>query len=124
MLGFRLMKAFSVDLRQRILDAYDAGEGTRQQIADRFAVSLAMVKKLLVQRKATGSIEEIPKPGRTPIFHGQLREELDAFMRDHPDATLQEIRDHFSDRVRCSHTAVANGLRYLGYRRKKNAKRQ
>ena len=83
------MKAFSIDLRQRILDAYDAGEGSRQQIADRFSVSLAMVKKLLVQRKATGSIEPIPKPGRTPIFHGELLEELDAYMREHPDATLK-----------------------------------
>jgi transposase len=70
------MKAFSIDLRQRILDAYDAGEGTRQEIADRYSVSLAMVKKLLVQRKATGSIEPIPKPGRPPIFHGKLLEEL------------------------------------------------
>jgi len=88
------MKAFSIDLRQRILDAYDAGEGTRQEIADRYSVSLAMVKKLLVQRKATGSIEPIPKPGRTPIFHGKLLEELDAYMRERPDATLEEIRGH------------------------------
>lgn len=114
------MKAFSVDLRQRILDAYDAGEGSRQQIADRFAVSLGLVKKLLVQRKATGSIEPIPKPGRTPIFRGELLEELDAYMRERPDATLEEIRGHFSHRgVRCSNTAVCNGLRYLKYRRKK-----
>ena len=118
------MKAFSVDLRQRILNAYDAGEGSRQQIAERFSVSLAMVKKLLVQRKATGSIEPIPKPGRTPIFHGELLEELDAYMREHPDATLKEIRVHFSDQVRCSNTAVCNGLKYLDYRRKKNAWRQ
>jgi len=118
------MKAFSVDLRQRILDAYDAGEGSRQQIADRFSVSLGLVKKLLAQRKATGSIQEIPKPGRTPIFHGELLEELDAYLCEHPDATLEEIRRHFSDRKRCSNTAVCNGLRYLTYRRKKNAKRQ
>ena len=83
-----------------------------------------MVKKLLAQRKATGSIEEIPKPGRAPIFRGELLEELDAYMRAKPDATLEEIRGHFSDRVRCSNTAVTNGLRYLEYRRKKNAKRQ
>jgi hypothetical protein len=30
------MKAFSGNLRQRILEAYDAGEGSRQDIADRF----------------------------------------------------------------------------------------
>ena len=115
------MKAFSVDLRQRILDVYDAGEGSRQQIADRFAVSLAMVKKLLVQRKASGSIEPIPRPGRTPIFRGELLEKLDAHLREHPDVTLKEIRAHFSPLVRCSNTAVCNALKRLGYRRKKNA---
>ena len=114
------MKAFSVDLRQRIVDAYDAGEGSRQQIADRFAVSLAMVKKLLAQRKASGSIEPIPRSGRPPIFQGDLLEQLDAHLRERPDATLQEIRGHFSSVVRCSNTAVCNALKRLGYRRKKN----
>ena len=38
------MKAFSLDLRQRILDAYDAGEGSRQIIAKRFKVSDSFVK--------------------------------------------------------------------------------
>jgi transposase len=115
------MKAFSVDLRQRILDAYDAGEGSRQQIADRFSVSLGLVKKLLAQRKATGAIDPIPRPGRTPIFHGELLEKLDAHVREHPDATLKEIRGHFAHRVRCSNTAVCNALKRLDYRRKKNA---
>lgn len=115
------MKAFSIDLRQRIVDAYDAGEGSRQQMADRFTVSLAFVKKLLHQRKTTGSIEPIPKPGRTPIFHGELLEDLDAYVREHPDATLHEIRLHFADRVTCSIMAVSTALRRLGDRRKKNA---
>lgn len=118
------MKAFSIDLRQRILDAYDAGEGSRQQIADRFLVSLGLVKKLLAQRKTTGSIEPIPRPGRTPIFHGELLEQLDAYEREHPDATLKEIRSHFGDHAPCSNTAVCTGLKRLDYRRKKNASGQ
>jgi transposase len=118
------MKAFSVDLRQRILDAYDAGEGTRQQIADRFSVSFAFVKKLLIQRKATDSIKPLPRPGRTPIFHGELLEELAAYVRAHPDATLQEIRLHFAGHVPCSIFAVFSALRRLGFRRKKNSTRQ
>ncbi len=35
------MKAISMDLRKRIVEAYDAGEGTRQEIADRFMVFCA-----------------------------------------------------------------------------------
>lgn len=40
------MKTLSVDLRERILASYDAREGTREETADRYRVSLGMVKKL------------------------------------------------------------------------------
>ena len=118
------MKPFSLDLRQRILDAYDAGEGTRQQIANRFSVSLGFVKKLLVQRKATGSIAPIPRPGKAPAFSGPLLEHLDEFVRRHPDATLEEIRQHFSGEVHCCTVTIHNTLKRQGYRYKKNAPRQ
>ncbi len=39
----------SLDLRQRILDAYAEGSRTRKEVADRFTVSLGMVKKLIQQ---------------------------------------------------------------------------
>ncbi len=45
------MKELSLDLRERILAAYDAKEGTRVDIAIRFRVSLGMVKKLISQRR-------------------------------------------------------------------------
>lgn len=50
------MKTLSIDLRERILASYDANEGTRKSIADRYRVSLGMVKKLLQQRRKTGDI--------------------------------------------------------------------
>ena len=37
----------SIDLRERIIASYDAGEGIRKQIAERFKVSEDFVKKLL-----------------------------------------------------------------------------
>ena len=45
------MRTLSLDLRERILASYDNEEGSRQEIADRYRVSLGMVKKLLQQRK-------------------------------------------------------------------------
>jgi transposase len=41
------MKTLSIDLRERIMVAFDAGGQSRQQIADPFMVSLGMVKKLI-----------------------------------------------------------------------------
>ena len=55
----RKRRTTSLDLRERILGTYDAGEGTREDVARRFRVSLGMVKKLLQQRRHTGDIAAI-----------------------------------------------------------------
>lgn len=61
------MKSISLDLRERILAAYDAGEGTREAVAGRFRVSLGMVKKLLQQRRRTGDVRpQHHRSGRKP----------------------------------------------------------
>ncbi len=69
------MATLSLDLRQRILASYDNDEGTREQIARRFRVSLGMVKKLLQQRRRTGCIK--PRhhlAGRKPIILAEHRQ--------------------------------------------------
>jgi transposase len=50
------MAIVSVDLRQRILKAYDRGDTTHEQVASRFEVSLGMVKKLIQQRRHCADI--------------------------------------------------------------------
>ncbi len=40
-----MKRYISLDLRQRILAAYDQNEGNREEIAQRFKVSLGMVKE-------------------------------------------------------------------------------
>ena len=50
------MKTISLDLRERIVAAYDGEEGTREEVAKRFRVSVGMVKKLLQQRRKTGEL--------------------------------------------------------------------
>ena len=44
------MVAYSIDLRQRVVMALDAGEGSQEQVARRFSVSSRWVRKLLAQR--------------------------------------------------------------------------
>ena len=65
------MATFSLDLRTRILAAYDAGEGTRETVAARFRVSLGMVKKLLQQRRRTGDLAAgLPRDALIPWRRG------------------------------------------------------
>ncbi len=63
------MRTLSLDLRERILASYDNDEGTREEIARRYRVSLGMVKKLLQQRRRSGDIAPASSFfGRKPII--------------------------------------------------------
>jgi transposase len=113
------MNAYSIDLRQRVVAAYDALEGSQEQLAARFAVSISWVRKLLRQRRATGSID--PKPhggGHAPAFDADADARLRQAVRDDSDATLQEL-GHAAG-VACSASAVYRALDRLGITRKKS----
>ncbi len=88
------MVPYSIDLRERVLMTVDAGEGTQEEIAQRFRVSARWLRKLLARRAATGSIAPVPNGGgRKPLFQGEAAEALRAAVRANPDATLQELRE-------------------------------
>ena len=83
------MATISVDLRQRILKAYDRGDTTREQVASRFEVSLGMVKKLIQQRRHSGDIApRHHRSGRKPIILDSHRRELRSLVSKQPDLTF------------------------------------
>ena len=113
------MKPISMDLRKRIIEAYDAGEGTRKQVAARFKVSLAMVKKLLSQRKKLGSLEpQNHRCGRKRILDEQDLKWLRETVEKKPDITLEELTAACSKP--CSIMTISRGLEQLGASYKKN----
>ena len=115
------MKAYPIELRQRVLQAVDTGLGTRDEIAIIFRVSTFWIRKLLRQRSQTGDIAPLPpNSGRKPAFRGSDLERLDDFITENPDSTLEEIKEYFSGKVDCSIVAVHNALKRLGWRYKKN----
>ena len=99
------MKTLSIDLRERIIASSDAKEGTRQEIADRFRVSLGMVKKLLLQRRKTGDIRPLHKnAGRKPMITATHRRQIKTLLNKQPDMTLSELRDALG--LNCSLPAI------------------
>lgn len=58
------MKAYSNDLRQKIVEAYLKGEGSIRQVAKRFSVSKSFVEKLLKRYRQTGQLEALPRGGK------------------------------------------------------------
>ena len=115
------MNAYPIELRRRVLDAVDNNLGTQQKIARTFSVSAIWIRKLLQRRRETGSIEPLPRTqGRKPAFRGANLQQLNDFVEKKPDATLEEIKEHFSDSVICSIVAIHKTLKRLGWRYKKN----
>lgn len=87
------MKTLSLDLRERILASYDAREGTREDVAGRYRVSLGMVKKLLQQRKRTGDLRPRHRfSGRKPLILDAHRRRMKQLLGKQPDMTLPELR--------------------------------
>lgn len=112
------MRTLSLDLRQRILDSYDKDEGTRDEIARRFRVSLGMVKKLLQQRRRTGDIAPRHRfAGRKPMIGAIHRSQIRSFLAKKNDLTLSELRGALG--LRCSVQALHVVLGKMGLTYKK-----
>jgi transposase len=89
-----MAKAFSNDLRRRILQAYAQRQGTMVQLAASFHVSLGYVKKILRQKRCTGKMDRVPhRPGRKPRFTLPIREQMRAWLKSQPDLTLVELQE-------------------------------
>lgn len=111
------MRAYSIDLRERVLAACDAGRGT-QAVAQQFSVSESWVRRLKQRRRETGRVGPIEqRHGPQPSWrvHEQA---IRAAVRQHADATLREYREEHG--LALSKSALARGLKALGLSRKKN----
>ena len=113
------MRPYSMDLRKRVIEAYERGEDTQAELAERFGVSVSWVEKLVRQWRESNSIA--PKPhggGRSAIVRGQALERLKAYVEQHPGATLEELRR--GCRISGSIMCVFRALQRLGITRKKS----
>jgi transposase len=112
------MRTTSLDLRERILAAYDNEEGTRPEIAHRFRVSLGLVKKLLQQRRHTGDIGPRHRfSGRKPTIVAGHRQQFRVLLTKKNDLTLQEMR--VATGLKCSLQAINVVLAKMGLTYKK-----
>ena len=112
------MKTLSLDLRERILTAYDNEQGSREEIGRRFRVSTGMVKKLLQQRRHKGDIgPRHHRSGRKPMLLEEHRKLLDQLVNQKPDITLAEMRDAL--KLGCSLPAIHYVLIDMGLTYKK-----
>jgi transposase len=119
------MKAYSQDLRQRVLRALDQGM-KRSEIVKTFDVSLATLKRYLKQRRETGEVSPKPIPGRPAKKGSALDAGLKEQLQVYPDATLHEHcqRWEATHGVQVSSATMSRAMQRLGWPRKKRPLRQ
>lgn len=120
------MKAYSLDLRQKILDTYLEGGISQRQLAKRFCVTLGFIEKLLKQYRETGSIAPLVRTQQTPPkLNEQQFNVLLEIVEAKNDATLKEIREQLKEKtgVTIGISTVDRMLRKMEISLKKNIAR-
>jgi transposase len=117
------MKAYSLDLRQKIVQAYDHGRGSQRALAALFGVSRGFVEQLMQRRRTTGAIAPWPHAGgRQPHCDPPALALVRHLVQAQPDATLAELCTQLQQQrgVRVSVATMCRVLKRLGLPRKKS----
>jgi transposase len=115
------MKAYSLDFRKRVLAMCDQGRTTRE-VARAFDVSESWVRRIKQLRREQGLLGPMPGGGRRHgHFDAARLSQLEGWLRQHPDATLEWLRARVirEMELRCSLMGVFRAVRKLGWSLKK-----
>src|SRR5512133_487687 len=119
------MRAYSLDLRTRVVDAVDKQIGTQKEVARLFGVGCTFIKKLVRQRRESGTLA--PKPhggGHVPKLAAPQREVVRSYIvQEQNDATLAEVQAYVASElgVEVSQATVSRVLQRLDLPREKNS---
>lgn len=118
------MQEYPADLRERLLQAQDAGL-TAAEIARTFGVSERTLRRWRQWRRERGSLATQPRSGRPRAIPADQEQALRAQVTAHADATLAEhcARWEHGHGVRVSTATMSRLLTRLGLPLKKNTDR-
>jgi transposase len=118
------MKAYSIDLRERVVQAYEEGKGSIEQIASMFNVGETFVKKMLRQKRETGSVNPLPHGGgNKPKLSKKEDRLLEKEIKSQSDVSLSELQEYLlkKSNLNVSLTTIHRALERLGLPRKKKS---
>ena len=117
------MRPYSLDLRQRLVTAYEQGQGSIAEVAESFSVSTAFVKKMLRQWRQTGDLSAKPHAGgKPPSLSPRQRQLLKRKVREQSDISLAELQQLLADdeALEVHLSTISRALSALGLPRKKS----
>jgi transposase len=119
-----MARAYSLDLRERVVAAVAAGKSCRA-VAATFEVSVASVVKWSQRFRATGSAAAKPMGGNRPYALARERDWLLGRLAEKPDVTLRALLGELAARgVKVSYYAVWHFFEHEGISFKKKPARQ
>ena len=117
------MKAYSIDLRQRIVAAVERGM-LRHEVAATFGVSVSTIKRLLARKRhnADDALAASSPPGRPRTIQAEHHAALWAQLEAHPDVTIATHTELWNavQGTAVSQWTVGRAIRRLGWTRKKS----
>ena len=115
------MKAYSEDLRRKIVDAVRRG-ASKRETASLFGVSLSSVKRFTRMEREGGSLAPKKPPGRPPKGTDATRKLLEADLAERPAANAPERRRYLERMTgeSMSDSTVRRLVKRLGHSRKKD----
>jgi transposase len=116
-------RAYSDDLRCKLLEAYEAGRGSLRELAKQFGVSWGYSKKIRALQLRTGQKERVPQSQHGPASRltAAVEQPLRSALRQQPDLTLAELQQRLAGKagVGISRSRLWVWLQRLGLRHKK-----
>jgi transposase len=114
------MRAYSTDLRERIVRVVAEGRPMREA-ARRFGVSVSAVKRYVVRQEETGTLERSPIPGGPRKIGREQDAILLARLEAEPDATVLEHCAWWAEHQgqQLSEATMWRAMRRVGWTHKK-----
>jgi putative transposase len=115
--------AYSTDLRTRVIDAWNAKEGTQAQLAERFKVSESFVKRVLRRFRTSGEKEAKPRGATVaPTIDEAALKLVQNWIEQKPDILLQELCEKLAVQqgIQVSQSTMCRAVQRLRMSHKKN----
>lgn len=117
------MKAYSIDLRKKIIETYEKECISQRNLAKRFRVSLNVVTRLIKQYRETGELEAKKPPGRERKLNQSHHALVASLVSNQPDITLGELCREVEKqtKIKVSPATMCRVMKRLKLTRKKKA---
>ena len=84
-------KAYSIDLRERVVNAYLGSERSQEEVAELFNIGSRTLSRYLDKQRETGNMTPGVSPGRPPILTEEDYPLVKEIVSSQPDITLENL---------------------------------